>query len=536
MNVGAVEYTDSDDNTCLLPNSLNQPFVNSRETLTSHIYDADIASLDAQERDHKRWGTMETAQGLSKMHSFDMATAHVLPYRITCKEPGKVVTPTAATCKATLSSIDAPIVGSPYACKLKGQQVFYALNLFGVDPKPLTEDSSALELFSVLLLHIDSTYNSLGSMEDYARLFVDLTTVISQAHEPLIGEPSRITPGGIIFSPTLADYIFISSTPFFSGMKIPTSNLELRNSVKALLHALTHIRIAFIDGLRRASGARQALIQRFPERSLTELALDYSKDSSILFAPAKPDYRELSKSVNVVLKVPTIGNKTSSSFSDAELALCRASSEYIQDCLSQIKARNFGDTLTQICNELQDSPAGLIIPGELIQRAHSAKDSLAKVPTLQKNQVQTKLLWTWCHKFLCTDTAECIQDLVKDCLHNISQSSDSPFTADSLCEKFLTNLEKRSTSTIFEHANFNNYDRPDLVSIVLFLGNYLFDKKSTKCLIQLVNTVSLGVFAQDLTQELKCVSADVQSDLGEPSYLSSKVRMWLSFLFNLSVM
>jgi hypothetical protein len=218
----------------------------------------------------------------------------------------------------------------------------------------------------------------------------------------------------------------------------PNSYVNVRKSVWMLVNAITPIRVSFLDGQRRATGATYAMLNRKPEESLPQLAQSLDPrymDQDLLVTNRLPDFDVLSAWVSVDSVRPNVhvtSTPPGGELDNVTLSLLKKHSELIQQESSSARVRKFTDALVGLLSSLEKSKEyreRLVIPGELQMRFETTDKANPRnwpLTDVEKNDKVHTALWDHVIGELFSETAGSVQQLVKNALSNMTAIGSRP--------------------------------------------------------------------------------------------------------------
>ena len=491
-----------------LPCYMTQPDVNNRIVTKTDIYDEKL--VGKANRQSKEWGTLETAWGTAPQ-TLNAAKAVIFLYEVHAKgvhedevfDPAKL-----QPCLSTISKATA-LVGYPVARRLtlpsasslfaaitgKDPAVLFHTQFLGVRNEPELEDQLAHRLVCSALVHMRTRYHGLKKSKDWEELYCHLWSLFSKKFLAKRTSPENET------------YTDAEMTIFKALPRMPKTDVEVRKGVRHMVNAISPVRLAFLDGQRRAGGVMYALMNRLPENSLEELAESLRPETRTgkLVATHTPDYARLSSwvavdSVRAKVEDDSVGDRTI--LGAIEVNILKRHSEVLQQDLTSNRERTSQDTLTGVLSSLEmdsDFAHRYLVMGELQTRKKTQKSEDEEDDWIKNSQVYGSLR-DYVLRMLYSDTTKSMQLLVA----NAKRGMGKPFMDAPESEKLNVFLETNTATLDSEKITTLNFvkDKPrtrkDLNSIAVLCANYVSSKQTLNRLVNLV-TLEYGHLAYQLS-------------------------------------
>jgi len=512
MNLGVME-----SNCRCVPIYLNQPNVNNRRVRVSDVFDENLCGKP--NRGPQEFGTLETAWGDAPL-TMDALKAVVFFYEVHSK--GHHSGPQVGELRPCLDSIPSgePLVGRPFASKVSLGAATSLFFLF-IKQEPsevfpeeysvegVKEDHLAHRIVCTVLHFMRVRFNSLRASSDWIELHNYLRSEISEKMKRL-GEDGKCD----VNEPWVQIFTKLPATP--------KSDVNVRKSVWMMMNAFTPIRVAFLDGQRRATGAMYAMLHRKPEDSLSQLekSLDpTSSDLDLLVTNRKPDFDILSAWVSIDSVRPNVSTKPSpgGEIENITLSLLKKHSELIQQESSCARVRKFTDALVGILSSIEKEPElreKLTIPGELQMRFNSVDKKKMLNPNnwpatdTEKNDQVYVALWDYVIGQLFSDTSVSVQDQVKAAVNKMSEMEN---TTENMKRATFVSVNRQTyesetkTKGGLSTAKTVPRNRQELNSVAMLFGNYI---SGLDCLNKLVNIAVMqqGKIIPSLCRDLNPLS------------------------------
>jgi hypothetical protein len=502
MNLGIIKHLE-----VCLPNYLNQPDVNNRRVEKTDVYNDHVAAMAVRSDE---WGTLETAWGDGP---FTMTAAKAVVFFYQVKTHAKSEW-TSSLCQHNslipcLSSIgrELPLVGGPVAERVSVEAAVSLYQLFTeTDPKAEftneyeeahsstdAEQQFAHRLVCSTLECIRVRFNSLNKASDWNDLYDHLRSHLSLN----MAEKGSVAHGKFLlkeFPPR------------------PASEPLVRKCCWMMMNIVTPIRISFLDGQRRATGAMYSLLQRKPESSVTNLyeSLDPELNDNSLSTNKIPNFEILSSWMTIDSVRPHFKKNESNMLTKEELALLKRHSELIQQESTSSRGQRFKDALVRTLSKLEtnnDLRNKLVRIGEEQQRKGSNNPKKFHVPDHwekndeKKNQKVFIEMWDFVLGTLFDDTADSVKKLITYALKNMWAANPPP-VSERKSIFLTTNRASLKSDLKTEGMSFGKLfkinGRPELNSIAMLFAHYISDVKTISKLVNLT-AMETGTFASSLS-------------------------------------
>jgi hypothetical protein len=525
MNLGAVIIPD--ENVCtntfaqrrqFLPNYLNQPDVNNRRVHVNDIYDPELSGKP--NRKANEFGSIETAWGVAESHSMSASKAVVYFYEVHALD--KEDDCPHAKLRPCLESIpsDTTLAGSPYATRLTIESAVALCVIFtGHHPSKLFDDfpkesipeekkdQLAHRLVCSVIQYIRVRFNSLRERKDWESLHC----VLLEALCPVKDLEWKKMPGaGGEDDPEHLDWPEEDRKKKKSLFgKMPAENIWgetdvwLRKRVWLLMNTVTPIRISFLDGQRRATGAMYAMMHRLPERSLEQLAnsLDpLCPNQDLLVSHSFPDFNVLSDWVTMDSVRPNVVTKKTrhDELPEVELRLLKRHSELVQQQSTSARERTFRDAFVGLLSKIEkdhELRKSFTVIGEIKMRRTSANKKIFQKPNdwpkedHEKNDKVYRPFWDYVIGELFSDTARSVDHMVKTALNKMTDevwATNELLKRSQFVDANRKSYESDSNSSgTISTSKSNTKVRTDLNTIAMLCAGFVSDVPTLNKLIDL---------------------------------------------------
>lgn len=499
LNLGAIQQEDKGP---ALPCFVNQPGINNRNVDRDHVYDDNFSGKD--NRDDSQYGTLETAWGSAPHNMYDQSYCGMF-YEVHSSN-SEEDSENHARLMPSLDKlgISTRLIGNPVARPLTVDSALtFFLAVTGIDPSDVfsegikstkvspEKDHSGLanQIVSTALVIMRDKFHNLASPNDWWALHSHLK---KQLGIPLLVSVEESLD--VFKECNWATKIARTSKEtenLVKNLPEPSNDVELRRQVWLLTNCVSPVRIGYLDGNRRVTGALYGLMKRIPETSIETLQESFDFDNyqckNVWVSEHDVDMKQLSTwaPVSVVRVCTTESNP--SKFSALVMNLFKLYSGQLQRTLDSSHHRQLHNTIVGILQSVESLGEQYAVMGEIKFRDTTIRKENSQ---LKNDSDRNKAVCTEFRKYVITqmyhDTTASVQRLIKDATDPkkgfvmVPGKTQLESFVDS-CTKTMNdnNVAAPFTSTRYPKS------RGDVLIVPILISNYVHDRNSLDNLVNL---------------------------------------------------